>query len=607
MKTDTTQALTIFTEPFCEPSPAYSFHVTRTVMPATIGGLDTYACYVWPDTPVAQVVAQLKTSPQSPGVIFEPAPQSYGMVSRGKCMELLSRPYGNALFLQRSVLNLYEELAMRPTVLPAEMRINEAVNIALARPLDQRYEPLLVDFADGQLRLLDLHTLLLAQAKTLENVNRLIAQQMEIGRALSSTLDLEVVLHLILRHIDDMVPYDRAGILLEQDGVLKFAATRGFPDDAVVQHFALSVSHSPIYRQICAERHPLTFSDVSQRLDWESIPGLPVARSWLGVPLLHAQGVLGMLSLTRTVIHDFIAEEVDLAQSFARQAAVALQNARLYAETKAFNQVLEQRVQERTQELQLAYDQLARIDRAKSDFIAVTSHELRTPLTVIKCYAQMLQPYVQTMDNLAHLSDGLTKGVERMHDIVNNMLEVAKIDQEILSLYYTRTNLAYLVRTVQEKFAASLAERHLTLQIADLTALPIIQADSDTLLKVFYQLVANAIKYTPDRGRITINGQYWPAAESALGEESVQITIADTGIGIDPSYHDLIFTKFYRMDNISHHSSSRTNFKGGGPGLGLAIVRGLVNAHRGKVWVESPGCDEHTLPGSRFHVLLPVK
>ncbi len=583
----------------------FAFYPACTTVPAIIGELDTYDYRVTSETVVKTVIAQLEICPELPGVVVTEPGKFIGVVSRSKCLELLSGPYGNALFLRRSILNLYDELELPPTILPSATRIDQAVNIALGRPVNQRYEPLVVDFGGGQLRLLDLHILLLAQSQMLENVNHLIQRQVEIERALSSTLELDIVLQMILRHIGEMVPYDRAGIMLEQDGVLEFTAVEGFPDTEDVHHFQVSGIHSIIYRQICEEHRPLSFRDVSQRGDWEAVPGLPLARSWLAIPMIHAQGVLGMLSLTRTVIREFAEEEIRLAQSFAGQAAVALQNARLYKEIKTLNQVLERRVQERTQALQLAYDKLERLDRAKSDFIAVTSHELRTPLTVINCYAQMAQSYLSS-NNLTSVANGLKNGVQRMQDIINTMLDVAKIDQEIIPLHYATTHLSLILDAAWKEFADALDERRLTMHIEDLGALPPIEADTEALQKVFAHLLANAIKYTPDGGAVTISGRYCSPEKSILQVASVEIIVADTGIGIDPAYHDLIFTKFYRMGNTALHSSSQTNFKGGGPGLGLAIVRGLVNAHHGKVWVESDGHNEETMPGSQFHVVLPI-
>jgi signal transduction histidine kinase len=88
--------------------------------------------------------------------------------------------------------------------------------------------------------------------------------------------------------------------------------------------------------------------------------------------------------------------------------------------------------------------------------------------------------------------------------------------------------------------------------------------------------------------------------------DGIQIVVSDTGIGIDPRFHELIFTKFYQTGQVSLHSSGKTKFKGGGPGLGLAIARGIVEAHGGKTWVESPRRDEEACPGSQFYVVLPL-
>jgi signal transduction histidine kinase len=136
--------------------------------------------------------------------------------------------------------------------------------------------------------------------------------------------------------------------------------------------------------------------------------------------------------------------------------------------------------------------------------------------------------------------------------------------------------------------------------------LPKIEADREALRKVFYHLIGNAIKYTPDGGTITILGKALPD-QVDLCEGGIEIVVSDTGIGIDPRFHDLIFRKFYQTGQIALHSTGKTKFKGGGPGLGLAIVQGIVEAHGGHVWVESPSWDEQVCPGSQFHVVLPLR
>jgi len=137
-----------------------------------------------------------------------------------------------------------------------------------------------------------------------------------------------------------------------------------------------------------------------------------------------------------------------------------------------------------------------------------------------------------------------------------------------------------------------------------LDGLPVIQTDPDQLYKVFYHLIINAIKYTPDGGRISVHGHL---VETGEGLNEIEIVVSDTGIGIDPAHHELIFEKFYQTGEVYMHSSGKTKFKGGGPGLGLAIARGIVEAHQGRIWVESLGHDETNCPGSKFFVRIPVR
>jgi signal transduction histidine kinase len=113
----------------------------------------------------------------------------------------------------------------------------------------------------------------------------------------------------------------------------------------------------------------------------------------------------------------------------------------------------------------------------------------------------------------------------------------------------------------------------------------------------------NAIKFTPDGGRIAIEGK---TIKESSGSPEVEITIHDTGIGIAKENQEVVFEKFYQTGEVLMHSSGKTKFKGGGPGLGLAIARGIVEAHGGRIWLKSPGYDEKTNPGTTVYVRLPV-
>ena len=110
-------------------------------------------------------------------------------------------------------------------------------------------------------------------------------------------------------------------------------------------------------------------------------------------------------------------------------------------------------------------------------------------------------------------------------------------------------------------------------------------------------MLTNAIKYTPDGGKITVDGRILPGF--------IEVIVEDTGIGISLADQLTIFEKFNQLGDVALHSSGKTKFMGGGPGLGLPIARGIIEAHDGTIWVDSPGCDEESCPGTAFHILLP--
>jgi len=289
---------------------------------------------------------------------------------------------------------------------------------------------------------------------------------------------------------------------------------------------------------------------------------------------------------------------------------MAIQNALLYENLATVNRELEKTVQqlsERTRDLQVAYQQLERLDRTKSDFISVASHELRTPLTVISGYNQMLldDPQVKKNDAYSQIVAGIQSGIARMEVIVGSILDMAKIDSRVLQLHPEPLILSLLIQSVRASLADVCLQRHLTLALEGLEALPVIEADTEAMRKAIYHLLVNALKYTPDGGTITVSGRAVPPDEEDFPDGGVEIIVSDTGIGIDPSVQELIFTKFYQTGEVLIHSSGTTTFKGGGPGLGLAITRGIVEAHGGRIWAESPGYDEQTCPGSHFHIVLP--
>ncbi len=443
-----------------------------------------------------------------------------------------------------------------------------------------------------------------------EKSARYLAETLQdTGRALTSTLEWDAVIDSILEGLEKIVSYDRASVLVRRDNDLEIMASRGFPDRFNPSQFRISLDNELIYRQIKDTKRPLAIPDVHQRTDWRSSDAVEPPRSWLGVPLISQNIVTGMLSLSRKTVRPYTEEEIKLATAFAAQAAIALENARLYEQKSLFNRQLEYEVRHRTEAIQAAYEKLEHLNRSKSDFISIISHELRTPVTILSGYSQMLVKDQAVVENemLSHLATGMKTGALRLQEIINSMLDVAKIDNHELNIYPTPVSVVAIARIATEDFSEALQSRNLTLQIAEMPKLPIIYADSDALQKVFFHLITNAIKYTPDGGLITISGGLVSGDLIEMPDkEAIEMIVTDTGIGIDRAMHELVFDKFYQTGEVSLHSSSRTMFKGGGPGLGLAVCRGIVEAHKGKLWVESSGHDEESCPGSAFHMVLPV-
>ena len=256
------------------------------------------------------------------------------------------------------------------------------------------------------------------------------------------------------------------------------------------------------------------------------------------------------------------------------------------------------------EELTQAFRKLERLDRTRSDFIQLSAHELRTPVASLVGYAQMMQSdsIVQENPGLKELVEGVVASTERLHRVFNRILDVSRLMSGEVQVIRSPLFIPVIFEGIQLRFERALEERNLTLELVGLRDLPICSGDPDMIYKVFYHLVDNAVKYTPDGGRITVTGR--TVEVPGLGQ-CVEVAVEDTGIGIAPQDRDLIFEKFYRTGEVALHSSGTFNFKGGGPGLGLAIAQGAVLAHGGRIWAESPGYDEETCPGSRFVVQLP--
>jgi len=274
----------------------------------------------------------------------------------------------------------------------------------------------------------------------------------------------------------------------------------------------------------------------------------------------------------------------------------------IYALDKAARCEMETRVTYISNELTGMQNKLEHLDRSKSNFISVAAHELKTPLTLIEGYTAMMNDIARSNSNhqMDVFIEGVNTGIRRLQGIVDDMIDVSMIDNDLLSLNFQPFWLNQILDQARKELVASVVSRKHTLELRRFPGSDqMLFGDPERLYQAFRNLLSNAIKYTPDSGSIIVDGRTLPGF--------IEVTVADTGIGIAPEDQKSIFEKFHQVGNVSLHSSGKTKFKGGGPGLGLPIARGIIEAHGGAIWVESDGHDEKRCPGSTFHVLLPIR
>jgi signal transduction histidine kinase len=501
------------------------------------------------------------------------------------------------------------------------VRIRNLVSSALLRTMlvqqreqaQQEVERLLADARDRAMELASAKEF--ADKIAEENANLYSGEQARrrsaealsrASRQLSSLSTEGEVQQQVVAQLTQMVPVACCALFLEDvNGVPRLHAHIGFPKDAKLDELHYTLKDVNVYHTIAKQAEPLVIGDIKAMQDWGQPAWLPPDGTWVGVPLYAKNRVMGMLALSRQRAGAFIQDDILLVTTFAIQASIALENARLYDDLNRFNQMMERMVEQRVDELASAHNTLQKLDKNKSDFIQVAAHELRTPLTVIKGYMGMIKSAPAVKDNsmLSQAMDGVLQGTDRLHQIVNSMLDVARLESEVLQPHLEAMNLGSTLRLIQKDYVEDLKTRQLTLEIdPEINSTPPLLADSDLMKKVLDNVIVNAIKFTPDGGKIIISAH--TVNVGGRGEQC-EIRVKDTGIGIDQANHVIIFEKLYQVGKVELHSSGRTKFKGGGPGLGLAIAAGIVKAHKGKIWVESSGQDEEKLPGSTFFIQLP--
>jgi len=366
-------------------------------------------------------------------------------------------------------------------------------------------------------------------------------------------------------------------------------------------------SDHPIVKQLTQDGRPLLQYDLDLLPAFRSVSS--AERDWFNhleaevyLPIFSKREWIGLLALGAKISGNrYSAEDLVTLAALANQTAVALENARLVENLVQLNTELRQAYRA----LDKANRDLERLDQTKSDFISIASHELRTPLTTMIGYTEMLMENESLPAGAHEMLNGIAKGTNRLHEIMDSMFDIAQIDTRTLQLHLVPVDTARLVQEVSDDLEKSLQERKQTLTI-NMPSLPMAKADPNLLKKLFQHLLTNAIKFTPNNGKITVAGRVLPTRSTELPHGGVEIVVSDTGVGVDPASQDIIFSKFYQPGELSKHSTSKTRFKGSGAGLGLALSKGIVEAHGGRIWVESKGYDEVNFPGSKFHVVLPL-
>ena len=383
-----------------------------------------------------------------------------------------------------------------------------------------------------------------------DRLNRIL----EISQVLTRTYDLNELLQLILSAAIELTDTETASIMLlnEAGTELRFAASTGngshklaslkVPVEGSLAGSILAAGKPMVIQDVQSD--PRHFRGVDTQLDFES-------RSLLGVPLMIRDKPIGVLeALNKSGDESFTEEDGQVLMTLAAQAAVAIENAQLVTA------------------LQKAYERLNEVDQIKSDFIAIASHELRTPEM-----AEQLEVVVQS--------------ALRLRGLIDDMVNLQHVAEGKAPLELTRFDLAEMleagVQSVRELYTAK--EQAIRIEAPER---PIaINADRSKLALAFSNLLTNAIKYTPPHGRIVVSFE-------VAGDEA-QVHVADTGVGIPAENLERIFERFYQVE-------PHLTRKHGGLGLGLAIAKGMVTLHGGRIW-----CESVEGYGSRFTFAIPLE
>jgi signal transduction histidine kinase len=258
------------------------------------------------------------------------------------------------------------------------------------------------------------------------------------------------------------------------------------------------------------------------------------------------------------------------------------------------NRILAEELSTINELLQKNNEELQKFGELKNQFMLVASHELRTPATIISGSLELLSTQSDNFNvSQRKVLQNAIKGSLRLNDIIQTFFDSVQFRRDRAVLNPTRVDLNQLIELAVNRFQPYWDQRKLKLKVQlqkDLS----IMGDQSKLYLVFENLLSNSIKYTPDGGKITIKGKREP--------ENIRLSVIDSGIGIPEDEQNKIFDTFYQLHNVHYHHTSNYEFLGGGAGLGLSLCKSIIEAHHGKIWVESEGNNK----GSQFYIELPL-
>lgn len=418
----------------------------------------------------------------------------------------------------------------------------------------------------------------------------------QASAAITSTLDLDKLFSTVLELLIHNLGFSRMLLVLydSERGVASIGQVAGV--SALVEQTARQIE-IPVRddggtdAEMLLHGKPLLVHDIDTVAHRMYPPILTLARqagviSFIGVPLRSQKRVLGYLAADRGT-QPCSQEDLDLLMTVASHVAVAIDNARAYSELGTLTQHLEQRVEERTRELQSANERLQEHDLRRTKFVSVASHELRTPMTSIRGFVEnMLDGLTGSItERQTHYLNRMKHNVGRLTRIINQLLDWSRIDIKRLELSLEDVCLDDLITDVVESLQTVAAEKGVLLEVTTPESRPTVRADRDKLEQILWNLIGNALKFTPKGGQVSVS----------LHDKTdgfVELCVADTGCGIAPHELSKVFNEFSKVESTLPGSQ--------GAQLGLFITRNLVMLHGGKITVDS------TLgAGSRFCFTIP--